>query len=127
MDELVYYFDNQIKVPSNSYIITFDDGFENNYSIAAEILEKYSTPATFAVSTNLIQKSYELVDQIEHCIESINNISIFLPWRNEAFDLKNNEDKIECLESIRQNVKLNQDLFVPEEIVKSIFNQCNRN
>ena len=42
--------------------ITFDDGFENNYSVAASILEKYSTSATFYVSTNLDFEIEPIVD-----------------------------------------------------------------
>ncbi len=31
--------------------ITFDDGYKNNYSIAAEILKEFNTPATFFITT----------------------------------------------------------------------------
>ncbi len=40
-----------------SVAITFDDGFENNYSVAAPLLKSYSIPATFFVSAICIEDS----------------------------------------------------------------------
>lgn len=40
--------------PSNPIIITFDDGFADNYFNAYPILKKYNIPATFFISTGYI-------------------------------------------------------------------------
>tara|TARA_Y100000590_G_C15618750_1_gene976768 strand:+ start:108 stop:1028 length:921 start_codon:yes stop_codon:yes gene_type:complete len=126
MDDLIFFNRENIKIPKNSYIITFDDGFENNFSIARKILEKYSTPATFYVSTNLIENNLmSWIDQIEYCIETIKEASINLPWQKNTFELKSKKNKIDLLNNIRQNVKLNQAVYKPEKIVELIFNQCN--
>jgi peptidoglycan/xylan/chitin deacetylase (PgdA/CDA1 family) len=40
--------------PEKPVLITFDDGFLNNYTIAMPILQKYDFPATFFIISNLI-------------------------------------------------------------------------
>ncbi len=127
MDDVLYSHEKKIRLPENSYAITFDDGFENNFSIAANLLEKHSTPATFYVSTNLIENNLmSWIDQIEYCFELENQISITLPWAKNPYNLINDKLKIDCLEDIRRNVKINSLLYPPEKIVKTIFDQCNR-
>lgn len=41
-------------LPAKSVVITFDDGYEDNYSVAWPILKKFNYPATIFVSTSLI-------------------------------------------------------------------------
>ena len=125
MDEISWYRENNNNLPSFSYAITFDDGFENNYSVAAPILENQSTPATFYVSTNLVDKNLMTwIDRVEYCFEKIKEASIQLPWQEEPFKLKDRESKIHCLDNIRDNVKLNYKVHKPEKIVDIIFAQC---
>jgi len=127
LDEAIDSFESKTSLSNFSYAITFDDGFENNYSIALPILEKHSTPATFYVSTNLIEKNLmSWIDQIEYCFEKSNNISLFLPWKDDSIQLSSIEEKINCLEDIRKQVKANQDLYEPSKIVSSIFKQCDK-
>ena len=44
--ELINAFVEKISLPRNAAIITFDDGYKNNYSEAFPILKKYNIPAT---------------------------------------------------------------------------------
>ena len=47
MDDVIWHNENGEKLPPYSYGITFDDGFENNYTIAEPILNSLKTPAIF--------------------------------------------------------------------------------
>jgi len=126
MDDVIDFYENNIPLPQRSYAITFDDGFENNFSVAVPILEKNSTPATFYISTNLVNKNLmSWIDQIEYCFEITDTISIRLPWDDNSIELNSKESKIKCLKNIRKQVKANQNLYVPEVIVSMIFDQCN--
>ena len=37
----------ELVLPRRAFAMTFDDGFENNYSVAAPVLEEFSVPTTF--------------------------------------------------------------------------------
>ena len=39
MDQVLYHIENETPFPKNSFALTFDDGFENNMSIAAQFLQ----------------------------------------------------------------------------------------
>ncbi|MFD3158518.1 polysaccharide deacetylase family protein [Haloimpatiens sp. FM7330] len=56
LDELFKYFRNNEKVPQKSVVITFDDGYEDNYTNAYPILRKNKMKATVFVVTNCIDK-----------------------------------------------------------------------
>ncbi|MEP7041504.1 MAG: polysaccharide deacetylase family protein [Dokdonella sp.] len=50
-DELARLLEAGQRVPSNAVIVTFDDGYEDNYRVAFPILRELDMPATFFVST----------------------------------------------------------------------------
>ncbi|OIO07104.1 MAG: hypothetical protein AUJ52_10950 [Elusimicrobia bacterium CG1_02_63_36] len=53
-------------VPERSVVLTFDDGYENNYSLAYPLLKELALPATFFVATNFIERRETLwVDRLE--------------------------------------------------------------
>ncbi|MDR2169678.1 MAG: polysaccharide deacetylase family protein [Planctomycetaceae bacterium] len=45
---------NDIPLPDNAVHVSFDDGFRNNFTLAAPLLAQYEIPATIFVTTNLI-------------------------------------------------------------------------
>ena len=72
LDQVINFHKEKTPLPDFSFSITFDDGFENNYSVAKPILEKLSIPATFYISTNLVDKNLMTwIDQIEFCIDTL--------------------------------------------------------
>jgi peptidoglycan/xylan/chitin deacetylase (PgdA/CDA1 family) len=54
MDDLLLYKDGDLKLNYDGIIITFDDGYESNYSIAYPLLTTYKMPATFFLTTEWI-------------------------------------------------------------------------
>ena len=125
MDEVVYSINNNNFLPPNSFAITFDDGFKNNYDIAAPILDYYNCPATFYVATSFIEKNHmSWIDQIELIIEKTINQDLNLPWGNYHITNDHNS-KIKLLEDIRFNVK-NYDKISPFDIVQIVYNQLNK-
>ncbi|MDD5069956.1 MAG: polysaccharide deacetylase family protein [Candidatus Omnitrophica bacterium] len=58
------------KLPRNSVVITFDDGFKNN-TLAADILKKYDMPATIFVIVNELGKEESLSQaDLRHIIQN---------------------------------------------------------
>ena len=48
-DDLIAYVDRGVDLPANPIVITFDDGYENNYTVAYPLLKKYGFVATVNV------------------------------------------------------------------------------
>ncbi len=124
MNEVIHYNEERKPFPEKSFAITFDDGFENNYSIAAPILKDLDISATFYVSTEFIDKNYmSWIDYIEYCFEITKLGKLSLPWERNKFEFKNNTDKIRILDYLRNRVKVDMSIDL-NQLVSSIFNQC---
>ena len=59
-------------LPQNSILITFDDGYKNNYTLAFPILKKYNMKATIFLNTKFIgtDENYLNWDEIKEMYES---------------------------------------------------------
>ena len=63
-----------------SFAISFDDGFENNLSIAAPILKKLSIPFIIYLTTNFIEiNGMSWTDKIEYALEKTSKLEVFDP------------------------------------------------
>lgn len=60
------------KLPKNSILVTFDDGYKNNYTEAFPILKKYGIKATIFINTKYIgnSKDYLNWDEIREMYNS---------------------------------------------------------
>lgn len=85
--------DNKIK--KNSIVITFDDGYIDNFSIAKPLLEKYKLPATFFITSMNINNEKEFWwDELAHIIFSTDALP-------EVFELKSKDLYFELREEAR--------------------------
>ena len=124
MDEIVDNHKTNKKCPKYSYAITFDDGFENNFSVAAPMLSDLNMPAIFYVSTELIQNnSMTWTDKVEYCIEQMDSGILQIVWLPSPIPINNKKSKIEFVEMLRDTVKVNSEINT-EELVENIYNQC---
>ncbi|RVU55756.1 polysaccharide deacetylase family protein [Anaerosphaera multitolerans] len=71
-EEIANAVDNNTKLPDNSVLITFDDGYEDNYTNVLPILEKYDAKATvFLIGSYIGEKSgYLNWEQVQKMSES---------------------------------------------------------
>ena len=123
IDEIIFYKKNKFKLPKNTFNISFDDGYYNNYSIAAPILDDYNINTTFYFSTDFLENnSMSWIDKVEYCFELTDQKSIFLPETKEL-NLINKNKKIESLEKIRKIVKNNFKINI-DKFVSKIFKKC---
>ena len=59
----------------NSFAITFDDGYEDNFYYALPVLKKYNCPATFFISTGFITKELDITKNWE-CYRGLKSLTI---------------------------------------------------
>ncbi len=123
IDEIINYKKNKVKFPKNSFNITFDDGFENNYSIAAPILNKMKIKTTFYFSTDFVQNnSMSWIDKVEYCLEKTKQKSIFVDEIGELI-LTNKFYKVKALKKIRKIIKKKINININVFVTK-IFKIC---
>ena len=112
IDDLEYYKMKKKILPKKSFLISFDDGYENNYSVVIPILKKLKIPAVFYFSTDFVENnSMSWIDKIEHCFENFNG-KISLPWRSKKILLNNKKNKIKYLNEIRKIIKKSKNIKV---------------
>lgn len=132
MDDVVQYSSNKKKFPKKSFVITFDDGFENNYSIACPILKIFNIPATLYITTRFIDENLmSWIDRIEYVVELSESGSIDIDNQCLFFD-DTVTSKIKFLENIRKILKvqknINLDQFATKVQEKLGFKQvCSSN
>ena len=104
MEEIRQHYENSQPLPPRAFSVTFDDGFENNLTVAAPVLMAEKVPATFYITTGLVDSNrMGWIDRIEYAIEMCPRGSLRLPWGERAFN--SDDDCKELLNEIRKRVK----------------------
>jgi peptidoglycan/xylan/chitin deacetylase (PgdA/CDA1 family) len=125
LDEIFYCIKNNINLPKNACAITFDDGFENNYSLAAPILDDLNLPSTFYFSTDFIENNtMSWIDKIEYCIELKKKGEVYIPWLKRKISFNSKKSKIILLDNIRYFVKNNFGFNI-NNFVNHFYDECN--
>lgn len=71
LKELTDAMKNKVPFPPKSVAITFDDGYENNYSNAFPVVKEYNIPITIFVAVSNIEKEgYLSWEQVKEMVES---------------------------------------------------------
>ena len=99
---------NEQRSDSRKYVaVTFDDSFKNVHDVALPILEEFSIPATFFITTGMVGTSKKYwVDHLEDMINHAQNhhFTLMLDTKKE-YKLSNHEKKIKCISEIKTFLK----------------------
>jgi peptidoglycan/xylan/chitin deacetylase (PgdA/CDA1 family) len=74
MDDFYEALINRGRLPENPVLITFDDGYKDNYEAARPILEQYGYVATFFIVTDYVNQYRIDWDQLKDLISKGNSI-----------------------------------------------------
>ena len=95
-------------IPPNPVIITFDDGYKNNYSIAFPLLRKYSVPATIFVTTGFVDRTYFMwTDHLDYIINNAREFTSEFIWEDDkvVIDLSSEDKKKQTIVSLKEYLK----------------------
>lgn len=124
MEDVLEHCRTATPFPPRAFAVTFDDGFENNVSVAAPILADHRVPATVYVTSGFVEHNgMSWIDRIEYCLERRPAGRLRLPWAPEPRSWSDRESAIAVLDDIRRHVKSDPRL-VPDEVVATVFEQC---
>jgi len=109
MDDVVAIHNAGEAYPERAVAVSFDDGFENNYTVAKPILEDLEIPSVFYISTGLIgNDDLFWVDQIEDCVNRTAAASVTVTLgAPQSFALNSLNEKETALQTIKQFCKDN--------------------
>jgi peptidoglycan/xylan/chitin deacetylase (PgdA/CDA1 family) len=74
-------------LPTNAAVITFDDGYRDNFTNALPILLKHGLPATFFVTTEFIGGGCMWNDRVIHTLVDSKEEALILPHLSEGIVL----------------------------------------
>ena len=124
INNVLWHIENNIDFPDYSYVISFDDGFYNNYKIAFPILKNLKIPAVFYITYNFINNNLSSwIDQIEYIIENSKSGQFDTEIGKISF-INTKQSKIKLLKFIRKKVKMNKKID-PYNFAKSIAKKLN--
>jgi len=94
------------RLPKKSVVITLDDGYKDNLTIALPILKKYNVPATIYITTGLIDRmsTFWWFEQSD-IINKNSEISFVFNNNNYYFNLKTFEKKLATYAELNQLFK----------------------
>lgn len=108
VNDIVEYTKNGVDLPKKSVVITFDDGFRNNFKNAAPILTDLKIPTTFYISAGMINTNLIFwVDQLELAFTYSKKKTLSLKDSNisKTYSLDTNESRIFALEEVKMICK----------------------
>ena len=94
LDEGIRLLQEKQNIPKNSIIITFDDGYNDNYSEAFPILQKYGVPASIFLTTDFINTGRMWYHEIEKSISNTNVKTISLNGNNYSLYTKKQKNEL---------------------------------
>lgn len=107
MDDLFAHVKGVEPCPPRSFVITFDDGFWNNASVAAPVLSDFGVPATFYVTSDFVDLgTMSWVDRIEAAVATTPLAEVTVPCPLEGTHrIATIEDRIRFMSLVRVQVK----------------------
>ena len=113
----------ELVLPRRAFAMTFDDGFENNYSVAAPVLEEFSVPTTFYITTDFIESNRpSWIDMVEYAVETHSKCELQLSSIGISGKYDTESEKFFLLDEIRRLVKNNAKIN-PYEVAEEVWLQ----
>ena len=89
LSQLLKSLKGEIILPGNSVVVTFDDGYRDNYDYAFPILKAYDVPATIFLTTGFIENGrFCWWDRLSLILKYAREPNLFLSHNGRKFHLK---------------------------------------
>jgi len=106
----------QGELPPKALVISFDDGYEDNYTNAASILDKHNCPATFFIASQGIESGYLWNDIIEQALKKTQKKSISKAIIDHSIKISTKSEKQEAFKTLTSRLKFENHQTRSEKI-----------
>ncbi len=122
MNQLIDYIENKKSLPKKPILITFDDGFDDNYTKAFPILKKYNVPATIFITTSYIGTDKTIwFDHLASLIFLLEKDRLFIKEIGKTYNLsQTKKERGPVMEALCEDLKL-----IPNTLRESILERLN--
>jgi peptidoglycan/xylan/chitin deacetylase (PgdA/CDA1 family) len=119
-DDAVAMIRGEQELPDRAFLLSFDDGFLNNLTVAAPIMAELGIPGVFYVTSGFVEgNTASWIDLIEDAVDRTGRTALRLPWAEDEWPIATPEQKIALLDEVRAVVKSSDDLD-PYEVADQI-------
>ncbi len=88
--DLILFKKNKIKLPKNSLILTFDDGYKDHFKYVLPILKKNKISGTFfPVAKSILEKKILNVNKIQLLLTNTNKLNKMISYMEKMIELSN--------------------------------------
>ncbi len=106
LEDFVERMGNGKKLPKNSIVITFDDGYKDNFFYAYPILKKYKLPATFFLTTGFLDnKTVPWWDKLIYLVKNSQKEEFSLDGFGKI-SIRNNLEKKNVIKKLWTNMRV---------------------
>ena len=99
MEEVIHSIDNQVKIPSKSVLLTFDDAYSDHYMNVFPILDKYQLQGSFYTPSKAIAENTILdVNKIHFILAAVQNKSDIVSDLKNLLKVYKNEYQLQDFE-----------------------------
>ena len=134
--DLVAWLDGERELPEHAALITFDDGYKDNYLNAFPALKRRFLPAVIFLATGYIENNRPFYwDLLAYAMMQTNNDNLSLriggtfDWETEDEKKKNIRPLVEALKYLAEDQKLQAvneaiqklDVAIPDELFDDLF------
>jgi peptidoglycan/xylan/chitin deacetylase (PgdA/CDA1 family) len=92
-------------LPQNAALVTFDDGYRDNYDLAYPVLRRHALPATIFLTTSFVDSTQQLWwDELATLIKTTKAKHVCIPGLEEI-RLETRRDRRQAMERLRHRLK----------------------
>ncbi|BBH22983.1 hypothetical protein Back11_43280 [Paenibacillus baekrokdamisoli] len=112
----------QAKLKKNYMVVTFDDGYRDNFTLGQALFKKFEIPATIFLTASPIEERMPLwTDSIDHMVFSSKLDSVLLKLQNlkGEFSLTTQHDRVQLSELVKNEIKQHNEQ-IKQQMIKEL-------
>lgn len=105
--DVVAHLEGRRSLPERAVLVTFDDGYDDNYHVAFPVLKEFGVPATFFVSTGHIDSGAPYAyDWLVHMVRTAPAGPVAVPELDDAVEVPESMDaRLELARALLDRIK----------------------